>query len=249
MKIQYLANRGDPLKEREGELVVDQSPGDERRFVFERFNGKQIMVGCWRDKVWQRRDESSKWTKIGRPIGFIGHVQDYCPECDEVTDGEVRYRGTVLLRGKIYTDRIRREKIGDWRFECGCGVISDLQLKPDEPVYPEPEDLDKPRRVLDRVEEYAEVCNDEIFNGEIDLDRVTFKMNHRWKRVGGRANGYSITLSGNHLDRDGWNEFLDIVRHELIHVWQYHAEDGMNGGHDAQFHGWLVPACTKRHCL
>lgn len=244
MKIQYLANRGDPLKEREGELVVDQFPGDERRFVFERFNGKQIMVGCRRGKVWQRRNENSKWTMIGRPVGFIGRVEDYCPECDEVSAGEVRYRGTVLLRGKIYTDRIRREKTGDWRFECHDGHISDLQLKPVDPDYPPPEDLDKPRRVLDRVEEYAEVCNDEI-----NLDNVTFRLNHRYRRTGGRANGYKVTLSSNHLDRDGWNEFLDIIRHELIHVWQRHADDGLGGGHDAQFHGWLVPACTKRHCL
>ncbi|MFC6906859.1 SprT-like domain-containing protein [Halalkalicoccus tibetensis] len=55
----------------------------------------------------------------------------------------------------------------------------------------------------------------------------------------------TIRLSWDAYEAYGWQQFSRIVRHDLIHVWQYHEYD--KADHGPTFHQWVEPLETDRH--
>ncbi|MFC7009873.1 SprT family zinc-dependent metalloprotease [Halalkalicoccus salilacus] len=56
----------------------------------------------------------------------------------------------------------------------------------------------------------------------------------------------TIRLSWDAYKAYGWKQFARVVRHELIHAWQY-VEHG-KAGHGPTFRQWIDPLETDRHC-
>lgn len=255
MEVQYLSNRTNRPMEREGQVIVDQHPGDERRLVLLRPNGKKLMICLQQGKLAQRRDDESKWTKTGRLLGVRGLIEDECPDCGSTTC-TLLYRNVKLVayskrpgRTTPINDsdkRLQRSKLGEWYCECNCGARFEPRLEPEQPPWPEPETTDS-GELLVEAQKYAEHVNEEIFDSEIDLDAISWEWNSRNTNTAGRAWAYKIQLTPAYLEKHGWNEFLKVIRHELIHVWESHAGNDRSG-HSAQFHDWLVRANTRRHC-
>jgi hypothetical protein len=57
----------------------------------------------------------------------------------------------------------------------------------------------------------------------------------------------AIGLAKAYYYKHGVDELLEVVRHELIHVWQYEHKMG-SGGHGSDFKQWLGDMDTHRHC-
>ncbi|MCL7418408.1 MAG: SprT-like domain-containing protein [Halalkalicoccus sp.] len=55
-----------------------------------------------------------------------------------------------------------------------------------------------------------------------------------------------MRLSWDAYESYGWKQFSRVVRHELIHAWQYH-EYG-EADHGSTFRRWVEPLETDRHC-
>jgi predicted RNA-binding Zn-ribbon protein involved in translation (DUF1610 family) len=247
VEIDYISRRGSRIMTREGSVVVDQFPGDKRRFVVQRPNGKKLKFELPGYTMRQQRDDESKWTRTGKIVevrDFL--VEDECPSCGhEMAELE---RVEVDVQESNVSDGPYMPRGGDWLARCtNCLETHDPQTTPNEPPWPEPDDLDDHGEVLQSVQEYAEHVNDEIFDGQINLGRVSWEWNSRNTNTAGRAWSYKIQLTPQYLEQHGWNEFLKVVRHEMIHVWENHAGHD-SSGHSAQFHGWLVDANTRRHC-
>lgn len=56
----------------------------------------------------------------------------------------------------------------------------------------------------------------------------------------------TIRLSGDAYESYRWEQFSRVVRHELIHAWQYHEYN--EADHGPTFHQWIEPLQTDRHC-
>lgn len=244
MKVQYLSGRGGRVIEREGQVIVDQHPGDERRLVVLRPIGKKLMINMKAARIKQRRNDESKWTRVGRLVGLKGKIEDQCPDCGDIY-GTVKYRNAQVKRS--FSGDLYRPRSGEWILECDCGWTGEPTIVPDEPAYPEP-DTDDHATVLKHTQEYAEHVNETIFDGAINIHKVSWTWNGRNTSTAGRAYRYGkIELTPQYFDKHGWNEFIKVVRHELVHIWETQcAED--RSGHDVQFHDWIVPANTRRHC-
>lgn len=251
-EIDYISNRGSRVMTREGDLVTEQFPGDKRRFVLVRPVGKKLKFELPGTALEQRRDDDSKWTETGRIVEIRGLVvEDECPDCGAATGTLTRTDVEVSeTNPPEWTDRVSEPYMtqhGGWSVQCSdCGQEHDPKTTPDEPAWPEP-GTDDEAELLRDVQAYAEHVNEEMFNGEINLDSVRWEWNSRNSSVAGRAWGHKVQLTPQYLEQHGWNEFLKVVRHELIHVWENHAGDERSG-HSAQFHNKLIEANTRRHC-
>jgi hypothetical protein len=243
MQVSYVSRRGKRVITREGDVEVDQFPGNERRFVIRRSNGKQLMLHLENPQVWQRRDNESKWTRVGRPTSVQGVIDDTCPNCGEV-QGRLWLDG-IELTESFKRDRPHRRGNCEWKFQClGCNQTTTPDTTPSEPPYPEPEDCGWNSETLEQIREYADVVSEEVFDGE--LSTVSWSWNGNNSSVAGRHYVGKIELTPQYLETHGWNEVLKVVRHEMIHAWQTQIHG--SGGHDAAFHDWMVPANTRRHC-
>ena len=242
VEIDYLSNRGNRVITREGDVVAEQFPGDKRRFVIERPIGKRLKFELPSNDLEQQREPGSKWTSTGDIVAVRGFTLD-CPECG--TECPLRIDG-VSVETSSFEDNKYVSGRSSWKLDCeNCGNVKP-QSKPDEPAWPKP-NLDDQSDILHAVQDYAAHVNDEIFNGEIDLDRLSWTWNSRNTNTAGRAWSYKIELTPQYLDANSWNDFLQVVRHELIHVWEHHAGND-RAGHNGQFHDWIVDANTRRHC-
>lgn len=245
-EIDYLSRRGKREMTREGSVIVDQFPGDKRRLVLQRPNGKKLKFELPSYTLEQQRDDESKWTKTGKIVEVRDLViEDECPcgcETAELKRVNVRVAESNIGNGPYMPEG------GEWHAVCtDCGDEHDVQTKPDEPPWPEPDDLEDHSEVLQEVQAYAEQVNDEVFNGEIQLHDLIWSWNSQNSSTAGAAWSHKIELTPQYLEEHGWNEFLKVVRHELIHVWENH-HGSQSSGHSAQFHSWLVDANTRRHC-
>lgn len=97
--------------------------------------------------------------------------------------------------------------------------------------------------------------------GTVDVDEIKFFWNNHLTTCAGRAyrgaaiprtyveDEYrlAIALAPEYYYQHGVDELLEVVRHELIHIWQYEHEMG-TGGHGKDFKQWLDDANTHRHC-
>jgi predicted SprT family Zn-dependent metalloprotease len=59
---------------------------------------------------------------------------------------------------------------------------------------------------------------------------------------------YAIGLAPDYYYQKGIDNLLEVVRHELIHQWQYQHPDGGRGGHGPKFRQWVDDLDTERYC-
>jgi SprT-like protein len=89
---------------------------------------------------------------------------------------------------------------------------------------------------------------------ELPVEAITWETSTRMERSAGKAiydpagedEEITIRLSWDAYQEYGWEQFARVVRHELIHAWQYH-EHG-DGDHGPTFRQWIEPLETDRHC-
>ncbi|MFC7009370.1 SprT family zinc-dependent metalloprotease [Halalkalicoccus salilacus] len=87
---------------------------------------------------------------------------------------------------------------------------------------------------------------------ELPVESITWETSIRMQRSAGvaiydrQSTEITIRLSWDAYEAYGWEQFARIVRHELIHAWQYH-EYG-EADHGSTFRQWVGPLETDRHC-
>lgn len=113
--------------------------------------------------------------------------------------------------------------------------------------------------VMDDVVEHARKTVQDVWpGGTVNVDEVTFFWNTRLQRSAGKAYSGSkvpqsvdgrlaIGLAPGYFYTHGRKDLLEVVRHELIHIWQYEHPDGKSG-HGPTFRQWLDDLNTHRHC-
>ena len=95
--------------------------------------------------------------------------------------------------------------------------------------------------------------------GSVDVDAIDWFWNPQLTNAAGMAyygtavpesmasGRYAIGLAPDYYYQKGIDQLLEIVRHELIHQWQYQHPDG-KGGHGPKFKQWMDDMDTHRHC-
>ena len=87
---------------------------------------------------------------------------------------------------------------------------------------------------------------------ELPVGEITWETSTRMERSAGKAiydpasEAITIRLSWDACQEYGWAQFARVVRHELIHAYQYH-ERG-EADHGPTFRRWIEPLETDRHC-
>lgn len=98
-----------------------------------------------------------------------------------------------------------------------------------------------------------EVCQRVWPGGTVRPDELQWTWNNRLRSSAGRfcPNGDDperIELAWEYYELHGMLELLDVVRHELIHAWQYNHPDVGRAGHGQSFKQWVSDLDTSRHC-
>ncbi|ADJ16716.1 SprT family zinc-dependent metalloprotease [Halalkalicoccus jeotgali] len=87
---------------------------------------------------------------------------------------------------------------------------------------------------------------------EISVGMIDWETSTRMQRSAGvaiydqQSEQVTIRLSWDAYESYGWEQFSRVIRHELIHAWQYH-EYG-EADHGSTFRQWVEPLETDRHC-
>ncbi|WP_122089735.1 SprT family zinc-dependent metalloprotease [Halalkalicoccus subterraneus] len=87
---------------------------------------------------------------------------------------------------------------------------------------------------------------------ELPIEAIDWETSTRMQRSAGvaiydqQSEQITIRLSWDAYEAYGWEQFSRVVRHELIHAWQYH-EYG-EADHGSTFRQWIEPLETDRHC-
>ena len=110
------------------------------------------------------------------------------------------------------------------------------------------------------IKPHARKKVDEVWpGGTVDVDEISWFWNTRLRRCAGKAywggavpqmaggGRLAIGLAPGYYYQHGIDELLAVVRHELVHVWQYEHPDA-RGGHGPKFKQWLADMNTHRHC-
>jgi len=101
--------------------------------------------------------------------------------------------------------------------------------------------------LLDRAREYAA-----MIDLDVDLDAVSWEVSRRAKRRAGAAvyhrdeESVTIRLTWAAYRSFGWDEFTDVIRHELVHAWEF-LEHG-ESGHGERFRAKAEAVGASRHC-
>jgi len=100
---------------------------------------------------------------------------------------------------------------------------------------------------LNQVQEYAE--NVPI---DVDLGSVRWTVSHRAKRRAGScrydrdSGNVTIRLAWDAYQRHGWGEITDVIRHELVHAWEF--QQFGESGHGERFRNKADEIDAPRHC-
>ena len=87
---------------------------------------------------------------------------------------------------------------------------------------------------------------------ELSIESITWETSTRMQRSAGvaiydrQSNEITIRLSWDAYEAYSWEQFTRVVRHELIHAWQYHEHS--EADHGPTFRRWVEPLETDRHC-
>lgn len=115
---------------------------------------------------------------------------------------------------------------------------------------------DMEKLLTEDVVTHAETWSQDVFDGTVDVSKISFFWNPYLTDSAGMAyssvpntlpgRGLGIGLSKDYYYARGRDELLRIVRHELIHIWQYISNGKM--GHGKDFRQWVSDMNTDRHC-
>ncbi len=107
---------------------------------------------------------------------------------------------------------------------------------------------------------HARKWADEVWpGGTVDVDEICWFWNNYLSDAAGMAyygnavprtmasGRLAIGLAPEYYYQKGIDNLLSIVRHELIHIWQYEHPEG-DGGHGPTFHQWTDDMDTTRYC-
>jgi predicted SprT family Zn-dependent metalloprotease len=120
---------------------------------------------------------------------------------------------------------------------------------PDDPPSRRAED-DAPAtraELLDRAAAYAETVSIDI-----DLDRVSWEVSERAKRRAGvcrfeaETETVTVRLTWAAYEAYGWEEFTDVIRHELVHAWEFQRFG--ESGHGERYREKAAEVGASRHC-
>lgn len=87
---------------------------------------------------------------------------------------------------------------------------------------------------------------------ELSVAAIDWETSTRMQRSAGvaiyerQSEQIMIRLSWDAYEAYGWEQFSRVVRHELIHAWQYHKYS--EADHGSTFRQWVEPLETDRHC-
>jgi len=166
----------------------------------------------------------------------------------------------VMLKAKGYVSKRIRTDIN--RQLNGNNTTENNNESEPTSVKQRREETDMDTLLNDVVIPHArQTANDVWPGGTVDVDEIKFFWNNHLTTCAGRAyhgtaiprtyveDDYrlAIALAPEYYYQHGVDELLEVVRHELIHIWQYEHEMGC-GGHGKDFKQWLGDADTHRHC-
>lgn len=105
------------------------------------------------------------------------------------------------------------------------------------------------------------VANDVWPGGTVDVDEIDWFWNPQLRRSAGRCyagtavpksyadSHLAVGLAPEYYYKHGIEALLKVVRHELIHCWEYNHPDCTGGmGHGPKFKQWIDDLDTHRHC-
>ncbi|WP_227377904.1 SprT family zinc-dependent metalloprotease [Haladaptatus halobius] len=105
--------------------------------------------------------------------------------------------------------------------------------------------------LLDRARQHAATVAADHFPA-LPVERIDWEISERTQRTAGvttydpQTDEITISLTWDAYDSQGWEQFSETVRHELIHAWQYH-EPG-EADHGRTFVRWTDVLDTSQHC-
>jgi SprT-like protein len=105
--------------------------------------------------------------------------------------------------------------------------------------------------LCERAAAHASKIAAENFPG-LPVEAIDWETSTRMQRSAGvaiydqQSEQITIRLSWDAYEAYGWEQFSRVVRHELIHAWQYH--EYSEADHGATFKQWVKPLETDRHC-
>jgi len=120
---------------------------------------------------------------------------------------------------------------------------------PDDPPSSRTDDDTPATRaeLLDRAAAYAETVPIDV-----DLGRVSWEVSERAKRRAGvrRFEGgtetVTVRLTWAAYEAYGWEEFTDVIRHELVHAWEFQRFG--ESGHGERYREKAAEVGASRHC-
>jgi predicted SprT family Zn-dependent metalloprotease len=106
-------------------------------------------------------------------------------------------------------------------------------------------------------ETHAELCDAaaayaRTVDVDVDLDDVTWEVSTRAKRSSGaclfdrETESVTIRLTWAAYREYGWSEFREVIRHELVHAWEF--QQFGNSGHGSRFREKASELDAPRHC-
>jgi hypothetical protein len=170
-------------------------------------------------------------------------------ELDAFKD-ELAYKAKWRVERRI-TDEIEEKLNGDDEDESE--IPEDVQRRYDET------DMDALMEEI-VIPHARKWVNDVWPGGTVDVDSIDFFWNPQLTNSAGKAykgsavpesmasGYYAIGLAPDYYYQHGLDELLAVVRHELIHQWEYQHPDGGDGGHGPKFKQWIDDMDTHRHC-
>jgi predicted SprT family Zn-dependent metalloprotease len=115
-------------------------------------------------------------------------------------------------------------------------------IEPEIDVLPKEADEE---HVIELAQHHAEQAVERT-GMAVDVDRVEWRVTRELQTKHGYHRGGFIKLSMDSLETNGWQEFLRIVRHELVHAWQYQndvddrpAKNTFERFHGSSFEQWI----------
>lgn len=151
---------------------------------------------------------------------------------------EFNSEGTQLLHNRLRKQKNEQQEMARRKEETDLDALIDDVIKPHA------------------RQKVAEVWP----GGTVDVDEISWFWNTRLRRCAGKAYSgnavpqmagdarLAIGLAPRYFYKHGVEELLSVVRHELIHIWQYEHPDSNKGGHGPKFRQWLDDMDTHRHC-
>lgn len=175
-------------------------------------------IDGYRVKVaWSDRDDNARWIPRDRIVGT-----------DLRRKAEIEYR---------------REKHRRWRQRIQERKQTDMDTLMENVVIPHA----------------RKIVNEVWPGGSVDVDAIDWFWNPYLTNAAGKAyygsavpesmasGRYAIGLAPDYYYQHGIDSLLEVVRHELIHQWEYQHPDG-KGGHGPKFKQWCDDMDCERHC-